>query len=343
MAKHRNGAVMAAAVGMGLLSLQSGAVTAGAKQALYLCADVLIPATFPFMVLSAIGATGIGGAENRALKTAARLLGISGSGLPILFLSLIGGYPVGAATAAQCVAKGDLNPAEGRRLCYCCFNAGPAFVIGAVGTAMLGSPLTGAVLYGCLCLACLVTGRLLGSKSKEEGPCPYAENGTVPLAQILTEGVRQGSENMLRVAAWVILFGALQGLLPEGLCTKAKGLLLCVAEISGGMGAMVKALPLPATAAFLSFGGLCTHCQVMSFSRPTGLRYSRFLLARLVTAGLAAAFAAIAFRLFPAAAAVTVSTVSATPVLSYAGIPTAVSLLFMCVIFVLGLDIGEKV
>lgn len=341
---QKRAAVVPAAAAMALLVWKSEAVTAGAGQALALCRDVLIPATFPFMVLSAIGAEGVDGRAGGRKNRLAGLFGISGAGLPVVLLSLIGGYPVGAAMAGQCAARGKISPGEGARLCCFCFNAGPGFVVGAVGTALLGSPVTGAVLYAALCLASLTTGVLLGffGKEKEMVPQPDGED-TVSLVQTLTRGVRLGSENMLQVAAWVVLFGALSGLVPPGLGQTAKGLLACLAEISGGMARAVRWLPLPAAAAFLSFGGLCTHCQVMSLVRGTGLTYRRFLMARCAAAGLAAAFAWGMFRLFPAAAVTRAMASTVNPVLSYAGVPTAVSLLFMCVIFVLGLDIREKV
>ena len=169
-----------------LLFCFPGESAQGARQGLLLCRDLLIPALFPFFVLSSLLIeTGWAGRLVRPLARWARpLLGVGGAGTTALLLGLIGGYPVGLRTLASLRQRGDCSQAEARRAALFCNNCGPAFFIGAAGTGVFGSREAGFLLLGANLLAVLVLSvgfRLLG------GPVPAGrvavETKAVPLAE----------------------------------------------------------------------------------------------------------------------------------------------------------------
>ena len=86
-----------------------------AAKALTLCAGTVIPALFPFMVVTGLLVRlGFGQwlAPDMAglMASLFRLPGCAGSAL---LLGLVGGYPIGARTAAELYASGDLTRAGG--------------------------------------------------------------------------------------------------------------------------------------------------------------------------------------------------------------------------------------
>ena len=98
-----------------------------AAKALTLCAGTVIPALFPFMVITGLLVRlGFGQwlAPDMAglMASLFRLPGCAGSAL---LLGLVGGYPIGARTAAELYTSGDLTRQEAERLLTFCNKTRP--------------------------------------------------------------------------------------------------------------------------------------------------------------------------------------------------------------------------
>ncbi len=102
---------------------------AGAAKALALCAGTVIPSLFPFMAVTGL-LVRLGFGQWLAPYMAGlmaplfRLPGCAGSAL---LLGLVGGYPIGARTAAELYASGALTAQEAERLLTFCNNSNPCF------------------------------------------------------------------------------------------------------------------------------------------------------------------------------------------------------------------------
>lgn len=120
-----------------------------AVKALTLCAGTVIPALFPFMVITGLLVRlGFGQwlAPDMAglMASLFRLPGCAGSAL---LLGLVGGYPIGARTAAELYASGDLTRQEAERLLTFCNNSNPVFLISVLGVGVFGSVRAGLWLW----------------------------------------------------------------------------------------------------------------------------------------------------------------------------------------------------
>ena len=125
-------------LGMLALILDGRTAIEGARQGIGLCLRTVIPSLFPFFAVSSLlvslgAADGAGRVLARPFR---QLFRCGGAGCAALLLGLIGGYPVGARTAAALVRQGALTPQEGGRLLTFCNNAGPAFAVGVAGVTV---------------------------------------------------------------------------------------------------------------------------------------------------------------------------------------------------------------
>ena len=141
-----------------LLFLYPSDCARGARDGLALCRDLLIPALFPFLVLSSL-LIATGWARRLAAplgKVTRPWLGVGTAGTVSLLLGLVGGYPVGLRTLAELRARGGCSVREARRAALFCNNCGPAFFIGAAGAGVFGTRQAGVLLLVANTLAALV-------------------------------------------------------------------------------------------------------------------------------------------------------------------------------------------
>ena len=111
----------------------------GARDGLTLCAGVVIPSLFPFVVLACfLTNSGLGELISRPLSPITRyILKLPSSCGCAVIMSMLGGYPVGAKMISGLLEQKKIDKAQASRMLCFCVNAGPAFLIGTVGLSML--------------------------------------------------------------------------------------------------------------------------------------------------------------------------------------------------------------
>lgn len=107
-------------------------VTEGARHGLLLWYNSVVPALFPFMVLSGLIVSGGGIPLIMApfYKILHPLFGISENGCYVLISGLLCGCPMGAKTCADFVNEGRISLAEGKFLLAICNHPSPMFILG---------------------------------------------------------------------------------------------------------------------------------------------------------------------------------------------------------------------
>lgn len=252
-------------------------------------------------------------------------------------LGLVGGYPVGAATAADLLRQGALSPGDAARVNRFCNCASPGFCIGLAGLGIFGSARTGAMLYGIHVLAALLTGLFT---AREHAPVSAAR--TAPrrapnesFSAVFCASVQQAASTALTVTAFLTifcvllqLFDPLLSLLPYGQACSG------IFELTAGLDALA---PLPLTdsakltlASFLlGFGGLAVQFQVRALAAPAGLPVDGFATAKLLHGAFAAALTALLTRLSPDVLAASAPVESVPP----HGLPAVFSLILLLAAF----------
>lgn len=282
--------------GLVLLLLDSSGARSAMQMALLLCLRSVIPSLFPFLVVSSLLLSlGFGELVSRPLEGLMRpLFGIGGAGASALILGLVGGYPVGAKTAADLCRAGSLSKAEAERLLAFCNNSNPAFLISVLGLGIFGSARVGVWLWLIHLLSALLTGLLFRRTSR---PIPSAprRRGEMPspvsFSAALVGSVQGALSAILNICAFVTFFYVLVQPL-KALGGTAGTLLVGFTELFS-----VTPLLSPDRTGFVlaaglvGWGGLSVLCQTMAVLSGSGLSAKNCLRGKAVQGILSALLA----------------------------------------------------
>ena len=283
---------------LALLLLTCGNTAAqGVRDGISLCLTSVIPALFPFFVaaqlLTALGAAEVLGRAAGPLFR--RLFGIDGAGAAAFLLGLIGGYPVGAKAVGSLVRQGLLSPEDGARLLTFCNNAGPAFILGIVGSGVFHSPRAGVWLYLLHAASATAVGLLLcraggakatavprtASAGTRRSAVVPVKKPTASLAAAFIEAVQSGVRAMAGVCGFVFFF-----LVLLRLAELTNGILRLTPDRRGFITA----------AGLLGWGGLSVHGQTAAVLGGSGISLRRYLPAKALQGALSAVLAAAVWR-----------------------------------------------
>lgn len=274
------------------------AVRSAVEQALELCAQSVIPALFPFLVVtSALLSLGLGELAAPWLAGLMEpLFRVPGAGSAALVLGLVGGYPIGAATAGRLYQEGAVSRQEGERLLTFCNNSNPVFLISVLGVGVFGSVRTGIWLWLIHVLSALLTGLAFRGHGKTAGRRPLTRPAAfraVSLPMALVEAVESSLRGMLSVCAFVTFFyvlarplaalGGRTGAALVGLVELFSLTPLLTADTWGFILA----------AGMAGWGGLSVLCQTAAVLEGSGLSARYCLRGKAVQGLLSAVLAAV--------------------------------------------------
>ena len=272
-------------------------VRAAAARALSLCTGTVIPALFPFLVISSLLiALGFGewlAPHFSGLMTP--LFRLPGQASGPLLLGLVGGYPIGAQSAAELYQQGLLTKNETERLLAFCNNSNPIFLISVLGSGVFGSVRAGVWLWLIHLLSALLTGLLFrGGKAPARREKVRAVScRTVSLPAAVVSSVRSAANGMLSVCAFVTLFYVLvsplaerSGLLPTALVGLVELFSLTPLLTADRFGFLL-------AAGCAGWGGLSVLCQTVAVLDGSGLSLKNCFRGKAVQGALSALLASL--------------------------------------------------
>ena len=197
--------------GLFWLLADSADVRGAVIEGLRLCATSIIPALFPFLVLSSLLISlGFGEWVAQPLSGLMTMFRMDGCAASALILGLVGGYPVGARTTAELYRERLLSRDEAERLLTFSNNSNPAFLISVLGVGVFHSVRTGVWLWLIHVLSALLTGLLLGRREsvarKKRSAIPRPAFRSVRLPDALVGAVQSGLSAQLSICAFVVFF-----------------------------------------------------------------------------------------------------------------------------------------
>ena len=253
---------------------------------LSLCARVIIPSVFPFMVISDFLYTSFDFSSLKLSNTLfERLFGISRVGLYPFFLGILCGFPLGVKCVKDLYIRGDVTRDEAERLIGFCNNTGPAFLVCGVGMGLRGSFREGLLLYLIMVGSAIAVGIMFGIRNRPEGCTQSLERKSFSL----TASIKDAGVNTLTVCSYLTFFACLCGLLRKLLGETMPYLaLLPFIEIGSSSSILSKTHLLTniqsfaLTAFSVGFSGLSVHLQALSFIAETDIRTGKYFLMKLL-------------------------------------------------------------
>ena len=318
-------------------------MSSGVRNGLFLCGETVVPSLFPFMIISDFlvrsgASVSIGRLLSPVTEKVFRLPGCSACAI---FMSLIGGFPVGAKMISQLYESGALSQSQAKRMVRFCVNSGPAFVIGAVGASMLSDKKCGVILFVSQTAAALIIGFLSRFGEKEKLQITDNVHKYVnPSA--FTESVTCSTDAMLNICAWILLFSSLMPfLLKLTKINSAFSILVVLSEVTGGCSYAANHLPLFFLAPVLCWSGFAVHMQLLPYLKKIGVSLPNFWLSRIANCALSLPIAFLLFKLFPCEAQV-FSSFSEITVKPYSvSVPASVAMLVLGAFTIMDINLAR--
>lgn len=259
-------------------------VTNGAGLSLKICATSVIPALFPFFVVSGIFVnTGVSHLIGEVFTPVSKLLfKISGTGAFCFVMGLLCGYPTGAKVICDMYKSGTLSKKESERLLAFCNNSGPLFVIGTVGNLMLGDKKTGIILYVIHAISAVLTGVMLSLFNKKASTQSLNKIVAINLGKAITKSIEDAVKSILLVCGYVVFFGSVISVVETFL---KNPFLLSLIEVTTGAkmitsSGLEEKMMISLLSGSMAFGGICVFLQVKSVIADTDLSARTYILGK---------------------------------------------------------------
>lgn len=283
------------------------------KNALFICANTIIPSMFPFFVCSGLLISlGFARYISKYLNPVMRpLFHVPGSGALALITGILSGYPVGASAVADLRSRNLCTKEEGERMLAFCTNSGPLFILGAVGTGMFHNQRIGLLLYTSHVLAALLTGVLFRfyhySKTTSPQLSKQASMPSETISACICASIKNAVVNILSVCGFVVAFSVFISVMTGDLF-KTPSLL------SSGIGGFFEVTRgcldasslnislsqrLIFCSAMMGFAGMCVHFQVIGIISKTDLSLRPYLLGKIMCAAISVLILLLLLRFVP--------------------------------------------
>ena len=205
MARLRKAAgIMPLIVAIAAVILDGRTAVAGIREGLTLCYMTVIPALFPFMILSGVLLNRILGTKLGVLRKFSNACGIPEGAESIFVTGFLSGYPIGAQITAQACYDKRISASAARRMLGFCSNAGPAFIFGML-SPVFSNPVAPWALYGILILSAWLVGIVLPERTKEN--CVVFVKNPANMSDVLHRTIR----NLALVCGWILVFRVIVG------------------------------------------------------------------------------------------------------------------------------------
>lgn len=266
-------------------------------ESLVLWCTVVLPSLFPYLVLSQyIISTGIMNIISTITgPILSRILHTSRNGTNIFLSSLVCGYPSGAICTADLYVSGQMSLHEAQRIICFSNNAGPLFLISAVGTGMIGNTGDGVAIYVIQTLACLCYAFFSGIKSDN-----ISDNASDKVGQVRSKDfstcIKTSVTTIVNIGGFItassvicrIIITLISALFPRLPHTEAW--IYSIFELSRASEMITRFNMTPllfaTLCAVVSWGGISVILQVKS-ALPPEIKISRFVKSKIMQASTA--------------------------------------------------------
>lgn len=317
-----------------VLTVFSAEARQGAEQGLRLSQNTIIPSLLPLLIIFMLIM------KSGAKDIIARAFGFVSSAVfnlpyvsfPAILFGLVGGYPTGALLTYELYEADELSSEQAQRLMRFNFCGGCGFIITALGTARLKSRSAGLLLFASNVIASALIGFALSFKEKRSKERFFSFTPYNNCGDLINSAVTASVKSVLNITAVIVLFLSFTAIIPTG------RYVMPLIEITSGL-FLGESYPLALLSAYLSFGGLCIHLQLLGTIKAIGMKYADFFAFRIIGAVLSYGVTRLLLLLFPSVSPVFLNV---SQPISLSSVNTALSILLVLGCFVLVLDLRSR-
>lgn len=291
------------------------------KTGINYCVNILVPSLFPFMFMAVFTV------QSKIFSNPGKIISkitnflfyLPGCTAPVILLSLIGGYPVGARGVKTLFDQKKINSEQLNRMMCFCVGSGPGFTISLVGTLILHSKFMGLVLLVSQIFGAFAIGIFCGVRARKKNFPIYTENTkngspNINTAQTIIDSTSSVCASIIEMCTLIIIFTFFISIIENAyshmplfqysthfknyeqeILTTAISFL----EITTGC---IKSANLKYNfliiAAALGHGGVCTHMQISAILKNCKFNFKKFCFFRFINSIISLTSAYIASEYF---------------------------------------------
>lgn len=263
------------------------------------------------------------------------LFKVAGCSAFALICGMISGYPVGAKITQSLRSCEQISKSQAQRLISFCNNSGPLFILGAIGTSMLGNKNYGYFIMIAHYLSAIIVGIMFrffyGSEKDYVLPSKrifFRAFNHVKfvrtdknIGKLFAQSVHDSIETVLQIGGFIVVFSIVSKILELSNVIVLiwnwlakfdfirqigyetfSGIIVGIIEITNGAKILTAQNFSPSIliilSALVSFGGFSVHMQSISFISKTDIKANLYILAKIIHAFISAVIAAIMLPFF---------------------------------------------
>lgn len=293
-----------------------------------LCGNVIIPSIFPFtFCVIFINQSGALKYLKPIDKLTSLVFGMNYYEFSLFLLSLVGGYPLGARLLSNSKIKSE----KSANMINFCINAGPAFVVLAVGKGVFKNISVGWVLFSSHIIASFIIALIL-RQQKSTAPPVIKSLGVV---NNFVLSASAAAETVIKICSLVILFSTISGYI-EYFSLYFKPL-IWLALLSEVTNAVFKCNNILTVSFLLGFSGISIWCQVLSLLKDTQINYFKFVFFRIIHGTLSAGITLLLLKILKISITTLSNNVDFNFSLFASSPAVALSLLMMGIVLIISL------
>ena len=265
----------------------------------------VLPSMLPYFFFTKLF-TAVGGAEGltRTLgRPVTKVYRVAPVCSYALVMSLLSGYPVGARVLADLYEKGYIDERDAIRSVSFASTSGSMFVLGSVGSAILGNVRAGWIILIAHYAASLINGFIhcrVGRRSRAPAACVPMPSAADP-SHALSDAMYESVLSLALVGGFIAIANLAADMAGDVLSffgvpfarsgSVFSGIVYSFFEVTRGCIAFSGCAVSPALvtsfcAAAISFGGLSVFLQTTAFLGKAGLRFFRLFIIKSTQAAL---------------------------------------------------------
>ena len=286
----------------------SKTISVAVIEGLVVCKNILIPSMFVFLIISEFFYKT--NALDYILKPFSflceKLFRVDRKIGPVLFFSLICGYPAGANLIKELIEDKKINIKTANRLLYFCINAGPSFLIGGVSIPITNDISLGIVLLIAQTITFFIVG-ILSSIGEPIEKINIIKKEKNKITKAMVSSMKNSIKNMAIICGFSVFFSAIVNFffnlnflninshfylkpLFAGFLEVTNGIMQCN-QINNINTFLIIVL-------ITSFGGICVHFQIMSILSKYKISFKNFYIWRILYCIIKITIATLIFTKF---------------------------------------------